>query len=116
QRPKSGGGRKETALRDIELVQALPRSLGVGEPIHSGPLGLVPIFGGRPAPEYDLAAEAMKADTLRVAESRDGGVARIEALNRGRRPVLLIEGELLDGAAQDRVLNVSVLLPAMDAT
>jgi len=45
-----------------------------------------------------------------------GLVSELKAHNGGDRPVLLIEGETLLGAKQDRVLNVSVLLAAGQAT
>jgi len=51
-------------MRDLEVVAALPNSLRFGEPVASGPLTLVPVFGGQPAPTYRLAAEAIADGTL----------------------------------------------------
>ena len=54
--------------------------------------------------------------TGRLEVHDSGVVSELRAHNRGDRPVLLIEGETLLGAKQDRVLNVSVLLAAGQAT
>jgi len=99
-------------MRELETVAALPRSLRLGEPVASGPLALVPVFGGRPAPEYQLAAEAIADGTLSVGEIGGGQVPQLGVRNTGGLPVLLVEGEHLQGAMQDRVLNVTVLVPA----
>ncbi len=64
-------------------------------------------------PAYDLAGLAFLARTLEVTEVSDtGSVPRLRARNVGRRPVLLLDGEELIGAKQNRVLNLTVMVPA----
>ena len=48
--------------------------------------------------------------------SHDGSVPELLFRNGGGRPVLLVEGEELLGARQNRTLNVSILAPPQQAT
>jgi hypothetical protein len=89
-------------------------SITVGTPYTSGPLTMWPLLGANGhEPFYDLAAPAFAAGTLTVQEiSRDGSVPTLRVVNAGPRPVLLLDGEQLVGAKQNRVLNVTVLVAA----
>ena len=73
-----------------------------------------PLMGGRAGrPPYDTLKEALDAGTVTVAEVSEGGsVPRLALENRGERPVLVIDGEELVGAKQNRVLNLTILAPA----
>lgn len=67
-------------------------------------------------PGYDLAGAAFAAGTLIVTEvSQAGSVPTLRVTNSGARPVLLLDGEELIGAKQNRVLNVTVMVPARQA-
>jgi len=67
-------------------------------------------------PAYDLARAAFVAGTLTVTEvSEAGAVPTLRVTNSGARPVLLLDGEELLGAKQNRVLNVTVMVPARQA-
>ncbi len=99
-------------MRDVEILRELVRGLRRGEARTTGPLTLVPLFGGRPSPGYVLAEDAMASGTLEVGELGGGVVPQLVVRNRGKEPVLILEGEHLSGARQDRVLNVTVLVPA----
>ena len=93
------------------LVQLISEGLGPKEPTSSGPLTLVPLFGGMPSKEYVLGADAFADGSLTIAEvDRGGDVTHLEAHNKGHSPVLLIDGEHLEGAKQNRILNASVLI------
>ncbi len=65
-----------------------------------------------PAPTYVLCDEAMAAGALSVRELGEGRVDRVRAENKGRAPVLLLEGQHLLGAKQNRVVNGSALIGA----
>lgn len=70
----------------------------------------VPVAGD--APSYVTLAEALAAGTLRVDEvSEDGSVPHVAAENRGDVAVLVMFGEELRGAKQNRVANASFLVP-----
>jgi hypothetical protein len=62
--------------------------------------------------DYVTLDEALKAGHLRVSEVDVGGhVPELAVVNDGDRPVLLIDGEELVGAKQNRVLNLTILVP-----
>ena len=62
---------------------------------------------------YVTLDEALVSGTARVSEVSDGGsVPELLFRNLGERPVLLVEGEELVGAKQNRTLNISILAPA----
>ena len=86
----------------------------VGEPIRNRSLTVFPLFSEPNGQvEYDLADEAMRNKTLVVEEVSDSGsVPELTVENRGDRRVLFIEGEELLGAKQNRILNLTVLVPA----
>jgi hypothetical protein len=86
----------------------------LGEPLVHHNLAMFPLVGGRPgSPPYDTLKEALDAGTVTVTEVSEGGsVPRLALENRGERPVLVIDGEELVGAKQNRVLNLTILAPA----
>jgi hypothetical protein len=62
---------------------------------------------------YQTLDEALAARTFEVSEVSEGGsVPTLMVRNHGIQPVLLIIGEELIGAKQNRVLNTSMLVPA----
>jgi hypothetical protein len=66
-----------------------------------------------PAPHYLTGPEADAAKLLSVGELEDWAtVATLLVENHGTDAVLLVEGETLVGAQQNRTLNVSVLVAA----
>ena len=63
--------------------------------------------------DYLTLDEALEAGTARITEISEGGtVPELQFLNEGDVPVLLLDGEELIGAKQNRVLNLSILAPA----
>ncbi|HYD16452.1 MAG TPA: DUF6569 family protein [Candidatus Nanoarchaeia archaeon] len=63
--------------------------------------------------EYELLDEAIATGTARVTELSEGGsVPELRFENLGNRPVLLLDGQELIGAKQNRVLNLTILAPA----
>jgi len=66
---------------------------------------------------YLLTSEGIDAGVLAVTEVDEAGtVSELLAVNDADRPVLLIDGEELQGAKQNRILNTSVLLPPRSKT
>ena len=64
-------------------------------------------------PGYLTLDEALASKEFEVGEVNEGGsVPELQAKNRTKRPVLLILGEELVGAKQNRTLNTSLLVPA----
>lgn len=89
----------------------------VGAPIHRGALTLFPLWTEHPegAGEYVTGPAAEAAKALTVDELDQASVPQLLAKNLGDAPVLLLEGEVLAGGLQTRVLNVSVLVPALQS-
>jgi len=77
-------------------------------------LTLYPLIGPEaPGPGYRTLDEALEAGVARVTEVSEGGnVPELSFVNDGDRPVLLLDGEELIGAKQNRVLNLTILVPA----
>lgn len=97
----------------LDLQSALA-TLAVGDPLAGAGITVWPLLGpnGR-TPGYHLAHDAFANGTLRVTEvSETGSVPTLRVVNDGPRPVLLVDGEQLIGAKQNRVLNVTVFIPA----
>jgi hypothetical protein len=62
-------------------------------------------------PDYLTMKEAMESQFLMVTEVTEGGaVPELKVINRGEKPVLLLDGEELSGAKQNRVLNTTILI------
>jgi len=92
--------------------------------VHLGPrqaakqLTLWPLLREESAPgsaPFVLLPEALEAGWLTVDEvSDDGSVPHVRVVNRGAQAVLVLFGEELVGAKQNRVSNASFLVPAED--
>jgi hypothetical protein len=81
-------------------------------------LAAFPILGnGVTGPEYITLGVALQMGVLKVEEVSEGGsVPEVSVTNSGEMPVLLLDGEELAGAKQNRVLNATVLLKPMSKT
>lgn len=92
----------------------------VGTPTSFRNLTLFPVR--RPEPEcaepgYLLAEDAMAQGLARITELADGGsVPELQFENNSPHAVLLIDGEELLGAQQNRVLNLTILAPPQKVT
>lgn len=77
-------------------------------------LGIVPLlFPGNGGPEYMTLKEALERGTLTVSEVSEGGsVPELKVINKGDMAILLLDGEELIGAKQNRVLNTTILIGA----
>jgi hypothetical protein len=91
-------------------------SLELGAALHFRNLTVFPLLRPEPAgedPGYDLLDDVMARGTARVTEIHNGGsVPELRFENFGDRPVLLLDGEELVGAKQNRVLNLTILVAA----
>jgi hypothetical protein len=96
------------------LSRHIADNLKLGEMLVNNELAMVPLFcptvGG---PEYVTLKEALAAGTLTISEVSEGGsVPELKVINAGSRHVLLVDGEELAGAKQNRVLNTTILVAA----
>ena len=97
----------------MSVIAECVSKVTVGEPQTHGNLNLLPLLGdGVAAPDYLVLDEALKAGCACLTEVSDAGVVpELRFVNECDAPVLLIEGEELVGAKQNRIVNLSVLLP-----
>ena len=86
--------------------------LQLGDPVSDGGLSLVPVFGRFDGvPDFVTLEEAIASRSLVVTEISEGGaVPLLKAHNLGVTGVLILDGEELSGAKQNRVLNTSVYI------
>ncbi len=99
-------------LGSITAVSTLLEALEVGEPLSHGALTVIPLLApGEPEPDWLTLAEAGAAVTIGEV-SAAGEVPALSVVNDADRPVLLLDGEELVGARQNRILNTTVLVAA----
>jgi hypothetical protein len=96
------------------LASAVSRiSVGIDVSVHN--LTMFPLLNGVQAEEsfYLTLDEALGQGWAHVTEvSEQGSVPELRFLNNGSKPVLILDGEELIGAKQNRVVNLSILAPA----
>ena len=81
-------------------------------------LSIVPLLSNTERDvEYLTLDEALAGGWARITEVSDAGqVSELKIVVKGDRPVLLVDGEELVGAKQNRVLNLTILVPAPSTT
>ena len=77
-----------------------------------GVMGIIPIFNRKTENQgYLTLKEAMVQDLLKITELNDSGaVPELKVMNKAEIPVLILDGEELIGAKQNRIVNTSILL------
>lgn len=95
------------------IPQALAH-LTLGAPIEHGALSVTPLLGDdEPACDYLTLDEALGDALIQITEVSDAGsVPELRVRNHTSKPVLIVDGEELIGAKQNRVINLTVLVPA----
>ncbi len=91
--------------------------LSVKEPAVHGRLAVYPVFGdGTTALSYLTLGEALAAGGFKVGELGGGSVPELMVSNQTGQLVLLLDGEELIGAKQNRILNTSILVQSHSET
>lgn len=99
-------------LNEVPEVAKLLATLLTGEPVTHGALAVVPLL----APNLDdpdwltLEETGTRARVTEVSEA--GSVPFLQVANGADRPLLLLDGEELIGAKQNRILTTTVLVAA----
>ena len=98
----------------MSIIKTTLSGLRLGAEQRHADLVMIPLLGeGLTTPDYLLLDAALETKRARVTEISEGGsVPTLRFENNGERPVLLLDGEELIGAKQNRILNLSVLAPA----
>lgn len=96
------------------LVYDQITSLNLGEAHHFASITVTPLFGeAKGGPTYMTLSKGLASGLLKIEEiSEDGSVPDLRLVSELEEAVLLIDGEELVGAKQNRVLNASLLAAA----
>ena len=99
-------------LHDVPEVAQLLASVLTAEPVTHGALAVIPLLAPNlDDPDWLTLEEA--GDRGRVTEvSEAGSVPFLKVANEADQPLLLLDGEELIGAKQNRILNTTVLVAA----
>jgi hypothetical protein len=116
-RQKATSSRKHRVTAADIVVDAL-RTVASAAPATFQNLTLLPLVAGNEQDaDYVVLDEALAQGWIEITESGEQGrVPELRVVNRGKVPVLILDGEELIGAKQNRVLNLTVLVPANHAS
>jgi hypothetical protein len=102
--------------RGGNMNQIVDQALGVkiGTPATFKNLTVFPLTGGPGiSADYLTLDEALAQKLAVITEVSEGGsVPELKFVNSGGKKVFLLDGEELVGAKQNRVLNISIMVPA----
>ena len=92
--------------------------LRFGELKHHGSMAVLPVFTGQESEiQYMTLSEALKADLVEISEMNEmGTVSELKVHNTADLPVLILDGEELIGAKQNRIVNTTILLKERSLT
>jgi len=99
--------------KSVVVFEAL-RSVDLGPSRSFENLSILPLLRNEEwPPDYVTLDEALAGGSVAITELGDGGsVPELLVTNSGQMPVLLLDGEELVGAKQNRVLNLTILVAA----
>lgn len=95
-----------------QIISDFLSKLEFGELKIFNNMGVVSLFTSvNHGPQYLTLKEALEKRLLTITEvSQGGSVPELKVVNKAEIPVLLLDGEELAGAKQNRVLNTTILL------
>ena len=99
-------------------VDSTLQGIRLGQPVVFKNMAMVPLFDG---PETTFSYLTMKGALAKgfveITEVSEGGsVPNLKVINHGDQPVLLLDGEEVKGAKQNRIINTSILLAPKSET
>jgi len=100
-----------SSTRSTVSTSSIPSTLGTSTPSTLGTPSTLSTDDA--VGEYVVLDEALSDGVVDITEvSEQGSVPDLKFANRGARPVLIVDGEELLGAKQNRVVNLSILVAA----
>ena len=102
----------------METINTALRQVQRGETVTEGRLGMVPLLDPTAGEAHYLTLkEAMDRGECSVTEVSDSGsVPHLNVVNTGKTPVLILDGEQLLGAKQNRIVNLSIMVAPKSET
>jgi hypothetical protein len=117
--------KKRKVIKMTISVKDFSTRVRLGEPQRSGSLTLYPLFAtaanaaeaGHDKPAYLLLGEALDTGKFEIGEvSESGSVNTVIITNMTGLPVLILDGEEIVGAKQNRMVNATILVAAGSKT
>ncbi len=100
-----------------ELIANYLYHMELGEIQEHKSMSVFPLYNKGDNVLYITLKEAMDADLLTITELDNyGSVPELKVINQANVPVLLLDGEELAGAKQNRVLNTTILIKEKSET
>jgi hypothetical protein len=97
----------------LEPLKRHLEAIVVGPAVRHENLTIYPLFAPPEGPQVVTLVEALRQKTAEVTEvSENGSVPELLVKNHGGLPLLILDGEELVGAKQNRILNTSILVKA----
>ena len=108
----------QAQLDPVASARAALAGLTVGSPERFGGLTVFPLSSScRDSVRFLLLEEGLRTGKVTVREvDEHGSVPDLAVVNRSDAPVLIVDGEELVGAMQNRIVNLSLLVPARRTT
>ncbi|MDE0074377.1 MAG: hypothetical protein OXR82_15725 [Gammaproteobacteria bacterium] len=107
-----------TSETPISSARTALSSLSIGKPTHFAGLTVFPLSSDlRSTVRYVLLEEGLSSGLVSVREvQNEGSVPNLAVENRSDSDVLIVDGEELVGAKQNRIANLTLLVPAKRTT
>ena len=101
----------------MQLRQLFSEKTTIGDPVIVRGLVVLPVFNGNGIPEIvsiELLEEALRRESLKITEVSEGGRVPVLKVDNtaGDRPVLLLDGEVVEGGKQNRIINATIIVLA----
>ena len=98
------------------LIASTLESITLGAPTVCDSITMFPLMGPgavEQEPFYLTLDQALGDGWTEITEmSEQGSVPELRVTNKGTKPVFILDGEELVGAKQNRVVNLTILVPA----
>ena len=97
----------------LNIIEATLNEVKLGDPQHYRNMSVFPLlFSGKSKLEYSMLGKALNEGHIMITEiSENGSVPELKLFNMSESYILLLDGEELEGAKQNRVLNTTLLVP-----
>ena len=97
----------------LNIIEATLNEVKLGDPQHYRNMSVFPLlFSGKSKLEYSMLGKALNEGHIMITEiSENGSVPELKLFNVTESYILLLDGEELEGAKQNRVLNTTLLVP-----
>ena len=99
-----------------EIIKNYIDQIQIGAEQSYKNLAVFPILSDYVIPfDYFTLDEALSKDLIEVVEIGEGGsVPELRVINKADKMILILDGEELVGAKQNRIVNTTILIPAME--